>query len=1020
MDLNRLPFVPLTYFYRQFAPLNQVIFWVLLLSLLVSGGFMLFNYTQETFWSMEVMEVAEPEVVPLTVTEIRHNYLDIPIELNAYRQSVSFVSGPILPHQFPVLLFWVLQMIAWSVFLGVVTQIRSRWVYAAYLLFVLFLTFSGVHETIWPATEENGGDPFFLVRIGLLAVFLGLAYAFQVNLLRWKLSWRILSFLLLNLLLFGSVFLTDGWEGMHLMAAREVPYLGFLSLLFLLFIAKEPVNLILYAATNQPDKRFRLDYRLVTLILLLWLFVAFTWVDEYFPLNWLPAFRLGLRPTHVTFMAAILTAFTSQHHYHQVKGQFSLQSVFSHMLMVLGIVSMSFWMLNYSYTDLLFFRQFDRLAALFFFFVGLGYTFFVIYNHGGLLRKKVNFYYLLTQGPRLPVGIIWLFGIAGIILGEGPTSGLKTHRLLLHNTLSQQADNWAARGQNEEAMEAYRRSLPSASNSIKAHYNLASLALGQPGKEETALYHYRQSVKAYDFPFSRINAANLFLVKGNLSGAINELLKARPAEKANVYLANNLGLLYYKQAAPDSAIKTFQQALLSDLNQSSVFANLAQVYQAYDRNQEARQFYEAALQTRQPSVSALTNALQFEMLTGEKLELPEYILEESDDFFLHYNHALRNFEQPEASRAMLIKQLGREGGSPDAAILDAWRMFHDDSSEYAMSLIQGLETIYPPYAARGYMLLGTAFYQSGVPEMARLAFEEAGDLGLAKGDLYAARMELELGFRDSAFSRLSTVRVQDESLWEESARELAKLYQAIGEPLYAETEWPAADFDADDWARVGIYADSSQGYAYALEAFRSIQNLDSGSVVPYLELGRIANRYRDPFAVENLRYGLDLADSKSDALRMELARAYLYQDELERADSLLSDLSQKPELEEDYLEIEAGLALAKGDTTEAVKRYTQILDDYPLNQTAINESARIFMAQEAFQAGNALITRALELNTGNAEIWYYYAQVSRAYSLEEDAGFGAAKAIELSRDPRRKEAIAREFAEELRLLAAGE
>ncbi len=1016
MDLNRLPFTSLFHFYHQFSAINKQVFWVLLVCLMTASGFFLLNYEQDHFWSMDIVEVADSEVSPVEVGSVTQHYQTLPIELNAYQQSVSYVSGPILPHPTPVLIFWVLQVIAWSVFLGVVTQIRSRWVYFFYLLFVLFLSFTEVQDLLWPAAEGNRADPFFLVRLGLLAVYLGLAYAFQMNLLRWTLPIRIGTFFVLNLLLFGGVYLTDGWEGLHLLAANEVPFLGFLSIVFILFIAKEPINLIVYAATNQPRQQSRLDYRLIVLIMLLWLLVCFAWIDEFFPIGWLPWFRPGLRPMHITLLAAVLTTFTSQHHYHQVKDAFSMQSVFSHVLMALSVLVLSFLMLNYSYTDLIFARQFERLSAMFLGFVGLGYTFYLFYNHASLLRRKINLYFLMALGPRLPITMIWLFGIGGLIVGEGPSSGLKTHRLLVHSTFCQVADNYAIRGEREAALEAYRRSLPSVSNSPKPHYNLASLMLANPAQAQTALYHYRQSVNSYDFPFSRINAANLLVAKGSPSGGIAELEKARPGERNNSYLANNLGLLYYRQGVPDSAISAFKRALLNDLSQSAIYINLARVYQRYGRPAEAGRFFTASLAVPKPSPSTLTNALQYELMTGKSLGIDPKLLQGQTDFFLNYNYALQSFDRLFPAQVPIIKRFSQEDGSPDAALLDTWRMFHQDSIPYALSRLQGLAVGFPAFAARGYLMLGAAYYQAELPGMAQQLFQQAGELGLSKGRLYAARMALELGQRDSAFVHLSSLRVEDENLWEACSRELAMLFHAIGQPLLAETEWPSADFSQDDWTRVGIYADSTASYSYALEAFRQVQNLDSTSVAPYLELGKIANRYGDPFAIENLRYGLQLADSSSESLKIELARAYWKQGAQERFAQALKNIPLDT-LSRLAPELRALRSLAIGDTILALSQLAAIVEANPLYTPAILESVRIFRSQEAWDLGNALISKSLEINTEDPEIWYYYAVVSKAYGMKEDTGFGAARAIELSRDAARREEIAREFAEEIRLIA---
>ena len=71
-----------------------------------------------------------------------------------------------------------------------------------------------------------------------------------------------------------------------------------------------------------------------------------------------------------------------------------------------------------------------------------------------------------------------------------------------------------------------------------------------------------------------------------------------------------------------------------------------------------------------------------------------------------------------------------------------------------------------------------------------------------------------------------------------------------------------------------------------------------------------------------------------------------------------------------------------------------------------------------YDAGNALITEALESNTENAEFWYYYAVFSKGWNLADDAGYGALKAIELTYLSQRKKEIEREFSQEIRTLSS--
>ncbi|MEO0469743.1 MAG: hypothetical protein AAF206_08995 [Bacteroidota bacterium] len=1006
MDLSRLPFIPLNHFFRQMDRLQQRLFLALLVLLVFSAVNTLFHYQELYCWSLEIREVPETINETVNINRLEKDYRSFDLSLDAFRQYVRYTAGPLKPAAIPLYVFFLVQVIAWSYLLAAATYIRSRWVYGVYLLFALFLFFTDVAGMMF------GGDPFFIARILLIAVFLGLAYAFQMHRLRWSMSMRLLSILCLNLLCFGLVVFRQGWLALHQMSVNTLPYLAVIASLFVFFVAKEPTNFIMAGATNRPDIRSRLHPSLIGLIMLVWLILTFSWFDEYMQWELLPWFRLDfLRPTHIIVASGLLAVMLSQNHYTQLREIFSSQNTYSLLLTAWGVISLSFFAAHLADGDVVFQFNLDRWGAVTLFPIGVGHVFFIFYNHRALISRKINLYFLMQQGPRVPFFSVWLFGLAGLVVTEG-SEAYKHVRLYQHHFFNQFADHALLENNLPLAIRGYETALLSSPTSVRANYNLAALTVGDPEQVQLAIERYRQASAFFDFPFARINAASLLALRGRKAEAKAQL-QPRLNQRYGAYQANNLAMLYLQDAQPDSAILSFQKALLNDLSLSSVYSNLAQLYLDHDRPAQADSFFRAAV-SQDPSPAAAVNGLFHLLSTGADMPVFETEKYLSDPAYA-YNLALLGMRDSSYQLdAATLKRIVGENLNFAAMIPDAYRQFKADSIEYAVSRIRAIPPSSPGLRAQGFMMLGQVFFAEGIPEMAQKYFAQAGEEGLGEGKLAAAQLLIDLGQKDSAASALSLIRVEHTELWDECSKELAMLLTAFGQDVYAATEYDISQLSFDEMVRIGLYADSMNQFINTLEAFRRVQAMDSNSHVPYLELSRIYNRYADSLAVTNLEYGLDNTDDNDEALQLELVRAYYLQGQMETGETLLASIqTESPE----KWALQADIALAKQDTAASIGFLQQRLEKEPHHVASILQLAGLLKASGEADASNQLILSALEINTENADLWYAYAKFSRDWGLGEDAGFGAVRAMQLTLDPEKQAQIAAEFADEIRLIS---
>ena len=351
-----------------------------------------------------------------------------------------------------------------------------------------------------------------------------------------------------------------------------------------------------------------------------------------------------------------------------------------------------------------------------------------------------------------------------------------------------------------------------------------------------------------------------------------------------------------------------------------------------------------------------------------QLKHPELYFEalpaiEGDDLFFCYNQILTGLQgsintfDTEKIRSLLLES---EMQSPDILLLDGMRLFYQDSIKYAMTRTDFIDEAYQAYAGDANYLMALGFYQKGIPEMALNYFNKAGEAGNGKALLHAAQMEIELGRPDSANVHLSLLSVSQEGLYDEIAKERAMLLLPyVQNDVFVSKMVNLDEFSFNDNILLGIYSDSLNQYITALNAFRKAIEQDSSSTAPYLELGKIYNKYGDTLAVTNLQYGLTETGKTEDvALQLELARAYLKQGQISQAEELFQKIEPNVVLETEKLRFSAELALAKKDTVKAIERYASLHGQKAMDQDAILQLCKIFKEQENFEAGNALITEA--------------------------------------------------------------
>ncbi|MEM6767863.1 MAG: hypothetical protein AAF655_23205 [Bacteroidota bacterium] len=988
MDLKRLPFLPLHFFYQRFTPSFKRIFLVIFFLLLICGIGTLIVYDNPYLLSLTVQEIAETEEEQLTLIEIEENFRSVPVDFGVFKQWITFSAGPILPHTAPLIFFLIFQWIGWTLLLAIGTQIKSRWFFLIYGLFAFFIHFSGVGTLIIPQ------DPYLLFELVVVGSFLGLAYVFQMSILRWSFLSRWLCFIGLSTIYLIIAYVRAGAESFFSIPSSLFLYLAALSVIFLLFIAKEPTNLILFGATNRRNISSRLSPGLIFLTMFILFITEFFWVHEVMDFGWFEGSELFIRPVYFVVPSLILTIFLSQNHYQQVRHIFTTNTVFTFFLACFSLIIMSFMMYFFASGDAVFLNFIERWASISFLAVGLAHMFYVFTNFLPLLQRRVHVYYLLAGGKKFSFAVIWLIALSALVIAEGYQSW-KIPRYILHGISVAKGDVHFRKQEVEDAAASYRVSTFAVKTSTKANYNLAALALAQ-GEKVPEIIPYYQTANAYEaFPYAYVNAANLLWVNGYQSNAVNLLRKAK-SKHPHIY--TNLGRFYTYKQQPDSAILAYKNALQLDLTLGPTYANLAHVYEREGKQETADEFYEAAIEVSPENTSVQINALYHDLIRGNPLLR---IKSDTTQPYLLHNLALAALRSSDKEEAFtLLSQSADESLSLESVLLKAWLEFEADSLDKSLSRFSFHTESYPRDAAPAFLKLGHLYFKHGNPEMAKVFYQQAGEAGDSYGSFMEALMMLDTRQPDSAYTKLIALRSEATELFEPISKELGMLLKAYsqGDETYAALEWDLSTLSLEERIRVSLYADSVDRFSTALNNFRDILEEDYGYPIPYVEMSKIYQHYDNAEAETVLLNGIESTQS-NPSLLLQLASVYASQKKETKADSLLQLLPDSLENKKQYIHIQAYLALSEGDTSAAYNLLESVYQTHPLDKETIILMADILHAQQDIGRGISLIDQAITYNTQVPAYWYYYGLFAKQYGMAEEVTYAREQVISLSQNP---------------------
>jgi len=997
------PFLPLHFFYFPFSSTIKRLFLGALILIAVIMGMLLATYYNPSSHNNAIEVHTYTQAQNLPVKKIEHRYIEMDLVLPVYQQWGSFEGDVLRLPSFPRYLFVILQVLGWSMALTVATNIKSKGAFAIYLIFLLDIFLANPGELIL----SNATFP--LIEVGFLCLILGAAFIFQIRQIRIKAGYTFVASVLILSLLWGSVVWTMGTRGWLEMVANQYYILLILSMGMIWFSSKDAINLLVIAANNRPRRLARWS---VTMLRVGWGIILFTLLlmvaIQYSAMR----DTAGVSPLLIGFFCMFFTVFTSQNLLRPVQYLFTSHKLYTFIILSWLLITLSFLYFMFHTGDPTFIRAIERSITIFLLSTSLVYVIYIETNYLTWLREKVNIFYLLGKGTRIPFPAVMLAGLLGFVIMES-VQGWKTAKLFIQSQLLLEADLAIESGDDQQAIQIYELANKWIPYSPKGNYNRGVLLANDSESKAAAIDAFEDVSTYYDMPLALLNRVRLVVEKESASDGIALLKEEWDVQKSGVeYLSHNLASYYTQMGLPDSAIKYLKQALLHQPNQSLSHSHLGRIYAEYGKNDFAKRFLQASVETADPSSSvSYTNALYYQ-LSGLDIwdsDQPPFELDEPQvtHEYLSINKMAYLLHLGKDSEAQKVAAfLADTAALPLATLVAGYLQIKQDSLENGFSRIEYVNLAYPNYKAIGKYMLGLAYFESGIYEMAGPAFGEAAKAGMLEGYIQAARMYGFLGKRDSAVALLTTLWSREDELGQAAQKEYALLLESAGQSVYAQVEWDMSQLSVNDRMRISLYADSTREYLWTLENFRYLLAQDSLSTAPYLEMGNIYLKYRDTLARSTYKQGWQQNQS-NPLFALGLAQSFVYEGNWDSVAYYLaaSALKDTASLPASYWITQAQLAFSKQDSITA-RTWLEVGRDYfPLHVGLITRLANVYMAKNDFVKAGQLLNSSLTYNDQNPILWLSLARLSREMEMNDSYQYALDRARQLISDAEKEEKL---------------
>lgn len=951
------PYLSTFYFWNRIGKTGKKLFWITFITLLLSGIYAIIPTFLDFEYFIPYHSYAEHFLDNLSIKKSEEGF---PIELYApvFYNFQVFVADKIQMGIIPVIIYLIFWSIGWSLLLSVSSKIEGFLFYLLYFLFGSTMIFSQAGICL------IGEDPMRLVSFAIIMVFILLAYRYKTSDEPVSLYHQFFRFFILFLIFFLSIFIFRGRNEIFHFAYYSFPVSAILSIIFLIWTAKDLAFAVILWATNhrEPSKRWE------TISVYFIIFGIFC-LGLYWTLGLY--FHFGLpklvSPILLLCLSACLSILSSQAFYAEVQENFSGNLPFIILHYAAAILTLSFIGFIGFNAEPLTVLQIERFFAFFLTAFSLGTLIFLYFNFHGLLQFKTNIFFVLHQPNTLSFKAIFLAALAGLVVTEGYHKWRSIH-LFMSTYFDQIADYQLILGNTKEASEHYIHARISAVGNPKPNYNYGCINGKNDEQRVDVLEMYKASYQVIPFDAAELNIG---FYQKNPRLSIDYYLSLKNLSE-KIY--NNLGYFYFKINNLDSAVICWKKALAINPNVEEVSCNLAVLYNLNGKKDWAKNFVKF-IPSNTKSVHNQVNMLYLSLALDTHFVAMRNYLQDSL-YTLNYNQAIIQLQYQDPQKAMeMVKKLEKQFDNEYLPFVYLKMLSHLWQGEVfaGQDMARYISEYFPEYQKQVWHTVASFYYFMNMPEMAIEPFRKAEN---AIDSLNAIYMQLLAGHHDISVADLHYMKVQIPTHLEKIRHELALLFKAYNAENLQIVEWDLQGmtyYEALRGAHYATLADEPQSTEFFLDQLKKFKD----NPKTWIRILESFLHFQDKRLLAAADSAMFHYPNHPEILSMAEYVYALNKKNLEKFKNI--------PLQNDFIRYyKAKTLFILKDYQKSEEILQSILRHNPYGSEAVILMADVYKAKNQRDKELELLSKTLVKNEKSYRLWYRYYQYQKEFQFKEE------------------------------------
>ncbi|MFA0960807.1 hypothetical protein AB9P05_03275 [Roseivirga sp. BDSF3-8] len=491
--------------------------------------------------------------------EIDLGVTQMPLTVDYFVTTEGFTPSNIQVSPIPYYLLLVAFAVAWCISLTVVTTFRSFWFYGS--IGLLFFILVNLHPERLVLFGQEGYAGLILMSV----LYFGPALYIYFKASHISLPVRFYIFGGITVIMALLIhFYSHLVAPFYLFTAESIMVMLIISIVFIIWIAHEPVAAFVYLATQSGrGGKANLHFTLLTLVYLVNVFLAFLhntrvidwdilYLDEFFLLSLSICLGLyGWRRSQGLF-----------------KGIFSVEPEGVFLYLGLALVCVSTACVFFASGNDAMIEVLEDAIIYSHMVIGFVFYLYILINFYDLIQRDLQAHKVLYRPAKIP---FFTQRLLGLIIMTGLL--FKASFFPFYQSLAGyyviQGDTYNYLGDENLAYLNYEMGQGYEGSSFRANYTLAYYSALNDRREQVIPY-YEKALQKNPAPYGYVSLANIYEDNDRFFDALFLLQQGLDPFPGEGHLLNNAGLLYASKKLYDSAFYYFEAAAANDaVNQTA-------------------------------------------------------------------------------------------------------------------------------------------------------------------------------------------------------------------------------------------------------------------------------------------------------------------------------------------------------------------------------------------------------------------------------------------------------------------